>query len=491
MNNLTEASISKNDNINNFATPYINNEPIITLEHYKINNNTFHIQATIKSKGVIYKKIYYYSGEEWKEVKINNDGNNNWIKNKVEISIENQYNNYELSEGDDFYIAAWVCKANLETNEWECGCKEEGNCNYWYLQSIDLNNEGTTNDECIDNDGDGFGNPASSKCKYNELDCNDNNKNINLLMQEIPYNGVDDDCNASTKDDDLDNDNYIKANDCNDTNQAINPKGIEICGDNIDQDCSGSDEECLQCGEGSIPTTGCVCAGNNEYDGYCCDNQWQETPCGTPETIFHDGFESGTARTWDYLNPYSEVNKDLPRTGKYSLDLKYTPGTSDLKTNQYAGTLLEEKKELYFKWYSYFEEDFQQPINGVIINKVQDKDKKWAVGIKTKRWQGSSSKGRVNIYYNNTEEYTNKTISNGQWYCFELEVKSNDENNNNGVIKLWVNNEVVFEKNSLKISNGEKIGWYEQGGKYEGNFGSSPIHEYVDDVTISTKRIGC
>ena len=28
---------------------------------------------------------------------------------------------------------------------------------------------------CVDNDGDGFGNPASPDCAYPELDCNDNN----------------------------------------------------------------------------------------------------------------------------------------------------------------------------------------------------------------------------------------------------------------------------------------------------------------------------
>ncbi len=83
-----------------------------------------------------------------------------------------------------------------------------------------------------DEDGDG----------YSTLeDCNDGNPNINPDQIEIVYNGLDDDCDPSTLDDDLDSDGFGFFDDCNDNDPTINPLAVEICGDNIDQNCDGVD----------------------------------------------------------------------------------------------------------------------------------------------------------------------------------------------------------------------------------------------------------
>jgi len=47
-------------------------------------------------------------------------------------------------------------------------------------------------------------------------------------IDEIPYNGIDDDCDIETLDDDLDQDGFILLNDCDDENPAINPDAEEI-----------------------------------------------------------------------------------------------------------------------------------------------------------------------------------------------------------------------------------------------------------------------
>ncbi|MFH0977669.1 MAG: tandem-95 repeat protein [Candidatus Woesearchaeota archaeon] len=73
------------------------------------------------------------------------------------------------------------------------------------------------------------------------VDCNDANPNINPGTQEIPYNGLDDDCNASSPDDDLDSDSYLLLADCNDTNPSIHPNATDIPYDSIDQNCDGHD----------------------------------------------------------------------------------------------------------------------------------------------------------------------------------------------------------------------------------------------------------
>jgi len=58
---------------------------------------------------------------------------------------------------------------------------------------------------------------------------------------EIPYNGIDDDCNPTTLDDDLDQDGYLLADDCDDNNPTIYPNAEEIAYNGIDEDCDGMD----------------------------------------------------------------------------------------------------------------------------------------------------------------------------------------------------------------------------------------------------------
>ena len=84
----------------------------------------------------------------------------------------------------------------------------------------------------VDSDGDGFS---------QEDDCDDNNSEINPDQTEIPYNGLDDDCDSATLDDDLDQDGFVLADDCDDNNPNINPDAVEIANNDIDEDCDGMD----------------------------------------------------------------------------------------------------------------------------------------------------------------------------------------------------------------------------------------------------------
>ncbi len=147
----------------------------------------------------------------------------------------------------------------------------DNNCNGLINDGLSINTY------FIDNDNDGFGNAnipidtclAVAPLNYvnNNLDCNDNDPNINPDAMEI-CDGLDNNCNGLINDGlsittyfiDNDNDgfgnpnismdtcltvaplNYANNNlDCNDNDELINPNANDIPDNGIDEDCTGED----------------------------------------------------------------------------------------------------------------------------------------------------------------------------------------------------------------------------------------------------------
>ncbi len=89
----------------------------------------------------------------------------------------------------------------------------------------------------LDGDGDGF--------TVMNGDCDDSNPSVHPGAPETPYNGLDDDCDPSSSDDDLDRDGYAAlrsgGNDCDDSEFGVNPDAEEIPGNGVDENCDGFD----------------------------------------------------------------------------------------------------------------------------------------------------------------------------------------------------------------------------------------------------------
>ena len=88
-----------------------------------------------------------------------------------------------------------------------------------------------------------------------------------------------------------------------------------------------------------------------------------------------------------------------------------------------------------------------------------------------------------------------------QWYCIESEMKLNTPGKSDGHIRTWINGNLANEKLNIDIRGNESNklnsvlfgGWYSNGARGD-NPQTDPANisvRYIDDVVVSTKRIGC
>lgn len=121
--------------------------------------------------------------------------------------------------------------------------------------------DGVDNDcsegDLVDVDEDGF-----SSDEVGGEDCDDEDFETNPEAAEIPYDGIDNDC-LDGDEVDVDDDGYTATeadgDDCDDNHSGVNPGAAELCADGIDQNCNGQiDEGFDQDNDGHLSSATCA-----------------------------------------------------------------------------------------------------------------------------------------------------------------------------------------------------------------------------------------
>jgi len=114
-------------------------------------------------------------------------------------------------------------------------------------------------------------------------DCDDFDPSVHPGKDETPYDGVDNDCDADTPDDDIDGDGFDVDNDCDDEDLAVHPGATEVC-DGADNDCNDQTDEGVKItvyadsdgdgyGDPDVSEEACEVGEDQSDNGLDCDDE--------------------------------------------------------------------------------------------------------------------------------------------------------------------------------------------------------------------------
>ena len=253
-----------------------------------------------------------------------------------------------------------------------------------------------------------------------------------------------------------------------------------------------------------------------------CEN-WQAVH---PEWLFCDSFETGGLSEWIDETPEISVisDPDKVHTGGHAAQLRYTQGGSAgwawkkiLRPDSAA------KDAQYLRWWSKWQPGFQwfDEASGdqkiFMLQGLEPQDA-WAqtaswkiyvhtignvlsgqgVGVRelfldrfiwdgTSPWSGQWQGFAQQLPH--VEEYDDD-----EWECTEVEVVHNTPGQPDGALRVWINDDdqPVMEYTGVKFRD-EAVSWnaIQLSGYYGGSGSPQVQHHWVDDIVVSSQRIGC
>lgn len=173
-------------------------------------------------------------------------------------------------------------------------------------------------------------------------DCDDMNAGVNAGQAEVPYNGLDDDCNPATLDDDLDQDGFGVAVDCDDQNADVFPGQTEIVYNGIDDDCNPATID------DDLDQDGFVLSQDCDDQNAAINPDQTETPYNgidddcNPATLDDDLDQDGFVLSEDCNDQNAAINPDQTEVPYNGLDDDCDPATLDDDLDQDGFVLSED-----------------------------------------------------------------------------------------------------------------------------------------------------
>jgi hypothetical protein len=251
-----------------------------------------------------------------------------------------------------------------------------------------------------------------------------------------------------------------------------------------------------------------------------------ERVCGDPAVIFCDDFETGTLELWQdgYKPELHSITSDPEKVfaGERALEVTYPEGGEG---KWLARWFMPGYERVFARLYIKFEEGYRCGVNCTKIlafygNRLDDP---WSgfgkAGIRptgtdfffaslvTLNWQRHPDPGEI-IFYSyfpemkqapdgmfwgnfSFQQDPREAVKAGRWYCLEFELQANEPERRDGYQRMWINDEFKGEVTGMRWRDTTDL----RINAVQLTFSASPVpiteHVWIDNVVVSTQRIGC
>ena len=251
-----------------------------------------------------------------------------------------------------------------------------------------------------------------------------------------------------------------------------------------------------------------------------------ELTCGDPAVIFCDDFETGTFDQWQegYRPALHAITSDPTKAyaGRRSLEVTYPEGGEG---KWLARWFMPGYDRAFARLYIKFEEGYRCGDNCTKIlafygNRLDDQRSGFGkAGIRptgtdfffaslvTLNWQRHPDPGEI-IFYSyfpemkqapdgmfwgnfSFQQEPREAVKAGLWYCLEFELQANEPGRRDGYQRMWINDEFKGEVTGMRWRDTTDV----RINAVQLTFSASPVpiteHVWIDNVVVSTERIGC